>query len=152
MRFLKAFLTAGCLMAAAACGAEGGDQNAGTDEAESVGTDAAQAQTGQTAMPEGHPAVEGMEAGPAVTRISYICAGDQRFEAAFMEGQRAVTLAMDGTVYELTLQESESGLLFSDGSLTLHGQGMAAFVERDGELLRSDCKATGHATEPVDKE
>lgn len=136
------FLLVG-LVAQAACG------GTGEDAADSPAT----AETAETALPEGHPDISGMdvEAAPALTRITFACADGQGFELALLEGTETAQLTLDGEMYVLAMQPVASGLEYSDGKVTVRGKGMEAFVERDGESIRSDCKASGHPTSATEE-
>ena len=110
------------------------------------------AESSEVSLPEGHPDISGTgrDEAPPLTRIAYACAEGQGFELALLEGTETAQLTLDGQVYELAMRPVASGMEYSDGQLTLRGKGMEAFVERDGESVRSDCKASGHPTSTME--
>jgi membrane-bound inhibitor of C-type lysozyme len=120
-----------------ACGRSEETETGATASGAAAGTEAAQ-------LPEGHPDIGAMEMPAAVTRIGFECADQATFELAMFEGTERARLTIGEEVHELERQEVASGMSYSDGSLTLHGKGMDAYVEKDGERILSDCKAAGH--------
>ncbi len=67
------------------------------------------------------------------------------FMLTMAEGTGKAALRIDETVYQLDEQEAEEPvMLYSDGSYTFRGEGGAATVEKDGEPILTECKASGH--------
>ena len=79
-----------------------------------------------------------------VTSMTYQCADEKSFMLTLAAGVSVAALRMDDQVYQLEQQEVASGMEFSDGSITFRGEGPEGYVEKDGEQIFTDCKATGH--------
>jgi membrane-bound inhibitor of C-type lysozyme len=115
--------------------------------------------TGETAEQEtaddaaaemaGAPDSAGMEntaqAPHEVSIVAYECADGGTFTLTIAGGVGKAALRLaDGEVFQLDEVEVESGMEYSDGTYTFHGNGPEGSVERGGEALLSDCTATGH--------
>jgi membrane-bound inhibitor of C-type lysozyme len=111
-----------------ACAGDTADQEESEMPAEQASTEAAAAMQ----APHGNVSV-----------LLYECA-EGGFMLTIAEGVNKAALRIDETVYQLDQQESETGMSFSDGSYTFRGEGDTAQVEKDGETVFSDCRATGH--------
>jgi membrane-bound inhibitor of C-type lysozyme len=114
-------------------------------EADTEGTEAE-----ATEMPADHaegqtPAAGQMEAPHGqVSVLMYECADGGAFALTVAPGVAKAALRFDEGVFQLDQQEVASGMEFSDGTYTFRGQGAEGYVEKDGEEIFSDCKATGH--------
>ena len=80
-----------------------------------------------------------------VSVLAYECADEQSFMFTIAEGVEKAALRMsDGQIFQLDQQPTGSGMDYSDGTYTFRGKGPEASVEKDGEPLFTDCRATGH--------
>jgi membrane-bound inhibitor of C-type lysozyme len=126
------------LMVVAACGAEQGGE-----AGESAAAETQEEAGGAGAMQNPHGAME-MPGQGGVTRITYGCAEGNSFQLVLHEGTGEADLVMGEETVTLASDRAASGMRFTDGTWVFHGKGPEALVEKDGERVYSDCKASGH--------
>lgn len=115
-------------LSVAACAGESADREASGAASEQAPAESAQSMQ----APHGNVSV-----------LLYECT-EGGFMLTVAEGVKKAALRIDDTIYQLDEQEAETGMTFSDGGYTFRGEGDTATVEKDGETVFSDCKATGH--------
>jgi len=129
------------LMVVAACGAEQAGE-AG-EAGETTSAEAQEATGGAGAMQNPHGEME-MPGQSGLTRISYACADGNSLQLVLHEGTGQADLVMGEETVTLAATPAASGMKFTDGTWVFHGKGPEALVEKDGERVYSDCRASGH--------